>query len=102
CVAGGPSVVLDSTDPADPASWSGGQLPSGEHIKSLSCPTTAFCVGVDPSSPMLISTNPAVGASTWTPTNVASVHGLGTVSCATASLCFAAWPGGDVAPSLDP
>lgn len=81
CVAGGSAGFVGgwmevSTDPGGgPNAWWGGPVAhpdeaqhSGEYsITDVSCPTMALCVANELEAPLLVSTNPAAGPSTWQP-----------------------------------
>jgi hypothetical protein len=88
--------VLTSTDPAS-GHWTATALPrpdnAFETIKTLSCPTTSFCVGATDYG-VFTTTDPTGGPAAWTftpltqpPTPQGIVQQLGPVSCASASFC---------------
>lgn len=68
--------------------------------EGVSCPTPAFCAAVDQYGNAIVSTDPSGGAGTWSTTRV-SFSSLRSISCPSASFCFAAG-GGPMATSTDP
>lgn len=97
-VAGRRWVSVSPVDPSTGASLD---------FTGVDCPSRALCVATDGSGNVLTSTDPAGGASTWTPAHIDANNGyecehygqtgcqvqLGAVSCASATSCTAL--GGD-------
>ncbi len=73
-------------------------------IGSLSCPSSALCVGSDASGDLLVSTDPAGGRSAWTLVQpaVSTPAPTGSVSCPTTSFCVADEGEGNILTSTDP
>jgi len=84
-----------STDPVD-GRWSVSALPVSSPIDSISCPTASFCAATTNAGTVLVSYNPAGGASSWSiaPLDLSqSLTGTFTavngVTCPTQALCLA-------------
>ena len=83
-------------------------------LKSISCPTTSLCVGVDDLGAVVRSTNPTTATPIWTRENIertsvcnAGVNafcpaGFHAVSCPSTSLCVAVDGVGDAFVSTNP
>jgi hypothetical protein len=92
-VTGSLSKMYTSTDPAAGASaWSSIPFDGRWAPAQPSCATTAFCVGINPSSgEVLATTDPTAGIAAWQ--NEGNVLLLmGDVSCPTTNLCVAVSP----------
>jgi hypothetical protein len=70
-------------------------------MDAISCPTTSLCVGVDYAGNVVVSTNPAAGASAWTVLNLGMGRFEG-ISCPDANLCVVTDDAGGVIISTDP
>jgi hypothetical protein len=103
--------VVSSPDPFDPApTWSvthvGAGAPMGwptyaHGFSSVSCPSATFCAAASVSD-VLISGDPAGGATSWTTLHVLGGAALTQISCPSESLCVAGDSIGDVVASSDP
>jgi hypothetical protein len=108
CVALAGKQVVTSTTPTGPAgAWSFGWVNSAPPLfgdgsiaaNSVSCPTTAYCIAVDPMGDYIDTSGPAGGAAGWGP--LMRIDGTGkptltAVSCYTAELCVAVDAQGNV------
>jgi hypothetical protein len=66
-VAVGAAGALEaSSDPASGA-WTQATIDGGLDLTSVSCPSTSLCVATDQRGHIVVSTNPAGGASSWIP-----------------------------------
>lgn len=99
--------VAGSARAADPLLWGRPMLIERQGLGSVSCPTTSFCVALDPAGYVVTSTDPGGGASAWSsgPSRINAAAGLFGVSCPSSSLCVAVGGGSNepyVATSIDP
>jgi len=101
CLAG---LLLTSPASAAPLTWSAPQaVDPGHPILALSCPSQSLCVGaVGGTGDIVTSTNPTGGSGAWAVTHISGAFGIGTVSCASASLCVALTTNGHVISSTNP
>jgi hypothetical protein len=81
-------------------SWARADL--GSSVSGLSCPSAAFCAGVDFSGRALVSTSPTGGAGSWSFASIDSSRALASISCPSTELCVAGDTGGNVVVSSDP
>lgn len=94
--------VLTSTDPTS-GSWQVTQLSRSLDFRGVSCGTPSLCVAVARDGRLLVSTNPAGGASAWNEVGTPGGPGeLGGVGCIGASLCAAGNAGGNILTSTNP
>ncbi len=104
---GGP---VAKTVPASPEGhWERFQLPPmGSSTDAVSCPNASYCVAVDYSGDVFVSTNPSGGTNAWTVrsvdpyTTVPPGEEVTGVSCAGPSLCVAVDQRGDIITSTNP
>jgi hypothetical protein len=69
---------------------------------AVSCPSDSFCVAVDGTGDVVLSTDPTGGGSAWSVVNVDGGTKLTSVSCASESLCVAVDAAGNALSSTDP
>jgi hypothetical protein len=109
CVAGNElGELFTSSDPSGgAAAWKGFAPPGALEFMGISCPTASFCAAVDIGnhdeegaweSEIFTSTNPDGGAGAWNAAGVLGSYGTSwDISCASASLCVAAFGEGVLA-----
>ena len=71
-------------------------------IERLACPTSTLCVAVDSAERMLVSTDPAGGASSWSAPASIGLAGITGLACPTAALCVATDYQGHLTTSTNP
>ncbi|HTW20101.1 MAG TPA: Ig domain-containing protein [Mycobacteriales bacterium] len=91
--------VLTSTDPGSGSpTWKAAKVDNAGGFTAITCRSTKLCVAVDFAGDAVVSTNPTGGIGAWTTTPIDNdllVH-YASVSCPSATLCFAGQEGGAV------
>lgn len=97
------NVVFTISDPVGPGrTTTKSYLGPRSFIRSISCPTTSFCIGVDANGESWTSTDPTGGAAAWSNHFIDSQEQLFDVSCPTTAFCAAVDDNDQALTSTDP
>jgi len=96
----GPSI-FSSTNPTGGA-WTTTQLAGLPDFLNVDCPTTSLCVATTLHGQVVVSTNPAGGASAWSIEDVDGNAPMYGISCSLTSECIATDLNGNVVTSTNP